>query len=165
MCMATFPTSQGQISSNKQGVVVYCVCLWGGSSNASCLSTCKLCVFYHVQKPIESFTSGTRNSSISERVLQKCHLKLRKELNVPILLPYLNKYHLITADVHEELILQTTNATKVERLVAELPRMGDNFLDSFIKCLRDSVEEEPGTCHGQIANELEEELKHQTSPG
>ena len=108
-------------------------------------------------------TSG--NCSASERVLQKCHYKLRKELNVPILLPYLNKYHLITADVHEELILQTTNATKVDRLVTELPRMGDNFLDRFVKCLRDSVEEEPGTRHEQIANDLEEELKHPTTPG
>ena len=47
--------------------------------------------------------------------------------------------------------LQATHAAKVDKLVAELPRIGANFLERFIKCLRESVEDEPGTSHGQIA--------------
>jgi len=82
-------------------------------------------------------------------------------LNVPTLLPYLNKYRLITADVYEKLTLQSTNATKVEKLVAELPRSGEDFLERFIKCLRHSAKEEPGTCHEQIADILEEEASSQ----
>ena len=104
-------------------------------------------------------------SSVSVRVLQKCHFKLRSELNVTTLLPYLNKYHLITADFHEELTLQATHAAKVDRLVAELPRSGRDFLDRFIQCLRESVEEEPGTSHHEIAEALEEELKIQATRG
>ena len=80
---------------------------------------------------------------------------MRRELNVPILLPYLKEYHLITADLHEELILPATHAAKVNKLVAELPRSGADFLERFIQCLRDSVEE-TGTSHGLIANSLEE---------
>jgi len=53
----------------------------------------------------------------------------------------------------------------VERLVAELPRSGEDFLERFIKCLRHSAKEEPGTCHEQIADILEEEAKCQNSQG
>ena len=102
---------------------------------------------------------------MSERVLKKCHLRLRNELNVLSLLPYLNKYHLITAEFHDELTLQTTHAAKVDRLVAELPRIGGDFLERFIKCLRESIEEEPATSHGHIADALEEELDFQKTHG
>ena len=80
---------------------------------------------------------------------------MRRELNVPSLLPYLNEYHLITADFHEELTLQATHAAKVDKLVAELPRNGTDFLERFIQCLRKSVEQ-TGTSHEQLANALEE---------
>lgn len=113
--------------------------------------------------PVSFHLKGNR--SVSERILRKCRFKLRRELNVPTLLPYLNKYRLITADVYEKLTLQSTNATKVERLVAELPRSGEDFLERFIKCLRHSAKEEPGTCHEQIADILEEEAKCQYSQG
>jgi len=113
--------------------------------------------------PVSFHLKGNR--SVSERILRKCQFKLRRELNVPTLLPYLNKYRLITADVYEKLTLQSTNATKVERLVAELPRSGEDFLERFIKCLRHSAKEEPGTCHEQIADILEEEAKCQNSQG
>ena len=109
--------------------------------------------------------SLTGRSSVSVRVLQKCHFKLRNELNVPSLLPYLNQYRLITTDFHEQLTLQATHAEKVDKLVAELPRSGTDFLERFIKCLRESVEDEPGTSHGQIAEALEEELKIQATRG
>jgi len=102
---------------------------------------------------------------MSERVLKKCHFRLRNELNVLSLLPYLNKYHLITAEFHDELTLQTTHAVKVDRLVAELPRIGGDFLERFIKSLRESIEEEPATSHGQIADALEEELEFQKTHG
>ena len=102
---------------------------------------------------------------MSERVLKKYHFRLRNELNVLSLLPYLNKYHLITAEFHDELTLQTTHAVKVDRLVAELPRIGGDFLERFIKCLRESIEEEPATSHGQIADALEEELEFQKTQG
>ena len=107
----------------------------------------------------------TESHAVSERVLQKYHFRLRKELDVPILLPYLIKYHMITSDVHEELTLQTTNAAKVNKLVAELPRSGEHFLERFIKCLRESEKDEPGTPHKQIADTLEEEQRCQSSPG
>ena len=107
---------------------------------------------------------GSRGS-VSERVLQKCHFKLRNELDVPILLPYLNKYRLITADFHEELTLQATNAAKVDKLVTQLPRSGADFLERLIQCLRESVEDEPATAHGQLADALEEELKLQITHG
>ena len=81
------------------------------------------------------------------------------------LLPYLNKYRLVTPEVYEDLALQGANATKVERLMAELPRSGENFLARFIKCLQESARDEPGTCHEQIADVLEEELKLRNSPG
>ena len=107
---------------------------------------------------------GSRGS-VSERVLQKCHFKLRSELNVPNILPYLNKYRLITADFLEELTLQATHAAKVDKLVAELPRSGADFLEHLIQCLRESVEDEPATAHGQLADALEEELKLQITHG
>ena len=103
--------------------------------------------------------------SVSVRALQKCHFKLRNELDVSVLLPYLNQYCLITADFHEELTLPATHAAKVDKLVAQLPRSGANFLERFIQCLRESVKNEPGTSHGQIADALEEELKIQITRG
>ena len=114
---------------------------------------------------ISTFRLPGSSGSVSERVLQTCHFKLRSELNVPILLPYLNKYHLLTTDFHEELTLQATHAAKVDKLVAELHRNGADFLERFIQCLRESVEDELGTSHGQIADALEEELKLQLTRG
>ena len=85
---------------------------------------------------------------------------MRRDLNVPVLLPYLNKHHLITADVHEELTLPTaTHASKVDRFVAELPKKGADFLEHFIMCLRESMVDEPGTAHGELADILEKELQ------
>jgi len=104
---------------------------------------------------ITTSISPSGGDSVSERVLRNYHVKLKKKLNVTILRPYLNEYHLITADFHEELTLQATHAAKVDRLVAELPRSGTDFLERFIQCLRESVEE-TGTYHGEIANALEE---------
>ena len=104
---------------------------------------------------ITTSISSSGGDSVSERVLRNYHVKLKKKLNVTILRPYLNEYHLITADFHEELTLQATHAAKVDRLVAELPRSGTDFLERFIQCLRESVEE-TGTYHGEIANALEE---------
>ena len=49
------------------------------------------------------------NSSICGRVLQKFHTELRRNLNIPVLLPYLIKYHLITANSQEELSLPCNN--------------------------------------------------------
>ena len=68
------------------------------------------------------------------------------------------------ADVYEELMLPTTtHEMKVDRLMVELPNMGEGFLQNFIKCLRVSVEEEPGTSHGRLADALEEELLQNTA--
>ena len=111
------------------------------------------------------FHLSANHVSVSVRVLQKCHFKLRNELDVPSLLPYLNKYRLITADFHEELTLQATHAEKVDKLVAQLPRNGTDFLERLIQCLRESVEDEPATAHGQLAYALEEELKLQITHG
>ena len=106
---------------------------------------------------MSTFCLPGRGGSVSERVLQTCHFKLRSELNVPILLPYLNKYRLITADFHEQLTLQATHAAKVDKLVAELPRSGADFLEHFIQCLRESAEvEEVEATHQEIADALEE---------
>ena len=113
---------------------------------------------------MSTFCLPGRGGSVSERVLQTCHFKLRSELNVPILLPYLNKYRLITADFHEQLTLQATHAAKVDKLVAELPRSGADFLEHFIQCLRESVEQ-TGTSHGELADAIEEELKLQITHG
>ena len=43
--------------------------------------------------------------------------------------------------------------------MAELPKKGADFLERFIKCLRESLEEEPGSFHEEIADILEEELQ------
>ena len=112
---------------------------------------------------VDSFHT-TGNSSVCERVLQKFHSELRRDLNIPVLLPYLIKYHLITANVQEELTLpMTTHIAKIDRLVAELPKKGENSLEFFIKCLRDSTNE--ASSHGNIADTLEEEMKLQSVPG
>ena len=104
--------------------------------------------------------SPTGSISVSVKIIRKYHSKLRKELNVPLLLPYLNKHHLITAKVHDKLTQQTiTHASKVDKLVAELPMRGVDFLERFIKCLRESVEDEPGNSHEEIAEILEKELQ------
>lgn len=114
---------------------------------------------------VDSFHT-TGSSSVCERVLQKFHKELRRDLNIPVLLPYLIKYHLITANLEQELELQTTtHDTKVDRLVAELPRKGENSLELFIKCLRESVKEVSGTYHEGIADILEEELELRNTPG
>ena len=106
----------------------------------------------------------TESSSVCERVLQKFHSELRRDLNIPVLLPYLIKYHLITANIREELTLPTTtHIAKIDRLVAELPKKGENSLELFIKCLRDSTNE--ASSHGNIADILEEEMKLRSAPG
>ena len=90
---------------------------------------------------------------------------LQRELNVSVLLPYLNKHHMITTDLYEELTLQTTtNAAKVDRLVAELPKRREDYTECLIKCLRESAKEEPATSHAEIANVLEKE-RHQNASG
>lgn len=104
-------------------------------------------------------SSPTGNSSFSEMVFLKYHYILRRNLNVPVLLPYLTMHRLITADVLEELLLPTPHASKVDRLVSELPRKGADFLERFIECLRESLENEPRTAHGEIADILENELQ------
>ena len=108
----------------------------------------------------------TARSSVCGRVLQKFHTELRRDLNIEVLLPYLIKYHLITASFQQELELQTiTPNNKVDRLLAELPRKGENSLELFIKCLRESVIDEAGTNHEAIADIFDEELKRRNSPG
>ena len=119
--------------------------------------------FYMMSVYVDSFDT-TGSSSVYERVLQKFHSELRRDLNIPVLLPYLIKYHLITANVREELTLpMTTHIAKIDRLVAELPKKGENSLELFIKCLRDSTNE--ASSHGNIADTLEEEMKLQSVPG
>ena len=91
---------------------------------------------------------------------------LQRKLNVSVLLPYLNKYHMITTDLHDKLTLQTTtNADKVDSLVAELPKKREDYLECLIKCLRESAKEEPATCHAEIANIIEKEVGHQNTSG
>ena len=105
-------------------------------------------------------SSPAGSISVSEKVILKHHFVLRRKLNLPVLLPYLNKHHLITAGAHEELSLQaTTHSSKVDRLLSELPKKGADFLERFIECLRESLEDEPGTAHGEIADILENELQ------
>ena len=120
---------------------------------------------YYKLSLINYLLSLTGRSSVGERVLRNCQGRLRRELNVLSLLPYLNKYRLITADFHEELTLPATHAAKVDKLVAQLPKSGADFLERFIQCLRESVKNDPGTSHGQIADALEEELKIQITRG
>ena len=72
---------------------------------------------------------------------------------------------MITTNLHEELTLPTTNAAKVNRLVAELPKRRGDYLEYLIKCLRESVKEEPATSHDKIANVLGKELGHQNTSG
>ena len=107
------------------------------------------------------------NGFINGRIIIQKHLSmLQRELNVSVLLPYLNKYRMITTDLHEELTLQTmTNAAKVDRLVVELSKRGGDYLECLIKCLRESSKEEPATSHAEIANVLEKELGHQNTSG
>ena len=91
---------------------------------------------------------------------------LQRELNVSVLLPYLNKYHMLTTNLHDELTLPTTiNAAKVDKLMSELPKRRGDYLECLIKCLQESVKEEPATSHDKIANVLEEELEHQNTSG
>ena len=90
---------------------------------------------------------------------------LQQELNVSVLLPYLNKYHMIT-NLHDELTLPTTtNAAKVVRLMAELPKRRGGYLECLIKCLRESAKEEPATSHDEVANVLQKELERQNTSG
>ena len=107
------------------------------------------------------------NGFINGRIIvQKHNSMLQRELNVSVLLPYLNKHHMITTDLYEELTLQTTtNAAKVDRLVAELPKRREDYTECLIKCLRESAKEEPATSHAEIANVLEKELRHQNTSG
>ena len=119
--------------------------------------------FFMMSVYVDSFHT-TGSSSVCERVLQKFHKELRRDLNIPVLLLYLSRYHLITANIQEELALpMTTRIAKIDRLVAELPKKGENSLKLFIKCLRDSTNEAPS--HGSIADTLEEEVKLRSAPG
>ena len=91
---------------------------------------------------------------------------LQRELNVSVLLPYLNKCHMITTNLHDELTLPTTtNAAKVDRLMSELPKMRGDYLECLIKCLQESAKEDPATSHDEIANVLQKELEHQNTSG
>ena len=91
---------------------------------------------------------------------------LQRELNVSVLLPYFNKYRMITTDLHDELTLPiTTNAAKVNRLMSELPKMRGDYLECLIKCLQESAKEDLATSHDEIANVLQKELEHQNTSG
>ena len=107
------------------------------------------------------------NGFINGRIIVQKHFSmLQRELNVSVLLPYLNKHHMITTDLYEELTLQTTtNAAKVDRLVAELLKRREDYTECLIKCLRESAKEEPATSHAEIANVLEKQLRHQNTSG
>ena len=121
-----------------------------GLSDRSCLRAC---------------SSG--NGFINGKIIIQKHLSmLQRKLNVSVLLPYLNKYRMITTDLHEELTLQTTtNAAKVDRLVVELLKRGGDYLVCLIKCLRESAKEELATSHAEIATVLEKELGRQNTSG
>ena len=86
--------------------------------------------------------------------LLACHVILNNLLDVNTILPYMNRYQLLTRDENEKLTNPyTTTSDKVNYLVEILPRKGNGWLDKFILCLDDSTE---GTGHSKII----EELKH-----
>ena len=73
---------------------------------------------------------------------------------------------MITTNLHDELTLPTTtNAAKVDRLMSELPKRRGDYLECLMKCLRESVKEEPATSHDKIANVFGKELGHQNTSG
>ena len=89
-----------------------------------------------------------------EKILQKYHVELLRQLNVELLLPYLNQHGLLTRDEHEDLINPLhTSATKVNKLLVWLPRKGSRFLYRFVECLQQSAEECPP--HKELGNLLQ----------
>ena len=86
----------------------------------------------HVCSPGNGFISG-------RIIIQKHRSMLQRELNVSVLLPYLNKYHMLTTNLHDELTLPiTTNAAKVEGLWLNCQRGGEitcKYFSTYHTCV------------------------------
>ena len=98
------------------------------------------------------------DASPSEAALHKLSTEIVAELDVRLILPYLVRNRLLTEDQEEFLSShEVSDEHKVQKFTAWLPSKGPDFLDTFIRCLRESTRWEVDHHHYILAERLEAE--------
>ena len=133
-------------------------CFWNmlaWSAKVSTLSCMWLCKTWNLSN---FWFIGLLHPPEQEKILQKYHVELLRQLNVELLLPYLNQHGLLTRDEHEDLINPLhTSAIRVSKLLVWLPRKGSRFLYRFVQCLDQSTEECPP--HKELGDLLQRTIR------
>jgi len=94
---------------------------------------------------------------MDEQALKRCYVILYNSLHINTILPYLYQEGLIS-DYDKEKLMHpySIDCDRINYLTLILPRRGDGWLDTFIKCLEKTSQ---GTGHSKIVQELESARK------
>lgn len=101
--------------------------------------------------------TGTADTILSRHQMkkiafQKCSVIITENLNINVIIPYLNAQGLLTEEDHEILLsFHFTDTKKIQYVLKELPRKGNGFFDKFSYCLHQTKR---GTGHGDIVKAL-----------
>lgn len=103
----------------------------------------------------ETLATVIHSTLPSETSLYEISPEIVDTLDIDSILPYLLKYHILTRDQMETLLLPVlTRKYKVELLISWLPQIGPDFLDVFIDCLSDSAEGYVNHQHFRLSSQL-----------
>ena len=91
-------------------------------------------------------------SELEKRAFLRCSVIITEKLNISAILPHLNAQEMLTMDDYQTLTNKyITDTKKIEHLIYELPRKGNDFFGKFMFCL---CESKCGTGHGDIVKAL-----------
>ena len=79
-----------------------------------------------------------------------------QKLNIELLIPYLNQYHVLTPGEREDLQIDKPNSTKVQSLLNYLDRKTDDEQKDVIKAIYQSSLQSGGGMHCKIIKLLKE---------
>ena len=79
-----------------------------------------------------------------------------QKLNIELLIPYLNQYHVLTSEEREDLQINKPNNAKVQSLLNYLERKADDEQKDFIKAIYQSSLQPGGGMHCEIIKLLKE---------
>jgi len=110
---------------------------------------------YSSQPPIT--TAENSKYQMEKKAFQKCSVTIVDNLDVPVILPYLNSHELLTEKDRQMLLNRAlTDFEKAENLLGILPRKDDGFFEKFMLCL---CQTKSGTGHDNIVKALTTTLK------
>lgn len=85
--------------------------------------------------------------------LEECSVSFVNKVDVTAILPHLIKYHLLTHDDRQILMMGArTQVEKAQYLLDILPRKAKGWFEAFLECLRETAD---GTGHGDLVEDLE----------